>query len=635
MKKVIPILTLALPFIVAGQNQKIDSLTVAIDQMANDTSKVIALTDLAFEFSFIDARNTIKLGKQAYELADSLSFEKGMARSLRNTAVGYMYNNILDSAKYSGQSAYELALSIGDHQLMGDAMNTLGNVFYLKSEYDSSRIAHERSKNHFNEIGNTIGSAIANSSIGLTYSEQGKYLQALERYQEALVIYEREKLNNNIANNYNNIANIYLERGEDDKALDYYLKTAKYDSITGNKAGRAHTLLNVGNILHDLGRSEEAKENYWLSIRLAIESGSVCASAMPKTQLGDLYLDQQDLDSALYYISLAIDQSLACDNERSLSSAYLDLGQYYLIRNELVNAEKAWLAGFKAAERAEIKPKMEELANALHNVYSKQENFREAYYYGEKARKLQQELFNKENTQKITWLEAEYEFEKEKQLLQSKQARKDLEYQQEIEKQNWIKYAFITIASFLATIAIIAYRSYKTKKADNLLLGEKNQHLEELRMREKRLSEETVAAKERELATMAMSTHEKNSLLQELEQKVSFLETRLDDSVSKDLKEMRRTISDSYSLDKSWDSFIHKFEDVHPQFFDSLKGQNPNLTINDLKLSAYLKIGMTNKEIANVTHLTHGSVKSSINRLKKKLDMKAEDSIRDFVMKYA
>ena len=83
------------------------------------------------------------------------------------------------------------------------------------------------------------------------------------------------------------------------------------------------------------------------------------------------------------------------------------------------------------------------------------------------------------------------------------------------------------------------------------------------------------------------------------------------------------------------DSFLHKFENVHPQFFDSLKEDNPNLTINDLKLSAYLKIGMSNKEIANVTHLTLGSVKSSINRLKKKLKMGADDSIRDFVLKYA
>ena len=66
-----------------------------------------------------------------------------------------------------------------------------------------------------------------------------------------------------------------------------------------------------------------------------------------------------------------------------------------------------------------------------------------------------------------------------------------------------------------------------------------------------------------------------------------------------------------------------------------LKEENPVLTAEDLKLSAYLKIGMSNKEIANVTHLTLGSVKSKINRLKKKLEMGPEDSLRDFMIKYA
>ena len=134
---------------------------------------------------------------------------------------------------------------------------------------------------------------------------------------------------------------------------------------------------------------------------------------------------------------------------------------------------------------------------------------------------------------------------------------------------------------------------------------------------------------------MAMATHEKNKVLRDLEQKVSFLEARMGDELKPSLKEMKKAISDSYSLDKSWDSFLHRFENVHPHFFDRLKEENPTLTVEDLKLSAYLKIGMTNKEIANVTHLTHGSVKSKINRLKKKLEMGPDDSVRDFMLKYA
>ncbi len=620
---------------VSAQNTKIDSLRDALNNLAPDTSKVNTLTNLAFELRFIDSNEAINYARQGLQLADSIAFSKGKAQALRNIAVGHMYGSNSDTAIYFARIAETLAVSIDNKQIQGDALNTIGNSFYLKGNYDSARIAHEKSKLLFEEISNSSGVATALSSIGIIYSEQGKYSKALENYQDALSFYEKENRLNNIANTYNNMANIYLERDEFDKALTYYQKTSVYDSLTGNKSGRAHTLLNIANVLVTLDSIEAAKRNYWSSINLGVSSGSECMTSLPMTQLGDLYLDLEHFDSAYFYISRALSMATECGYERSMASAYLDLGEYYKIMGNLKQAEEQLLKGLAVAKNQNLRPNMGELSSELHKVYELQGNYQLAYKYLKINMEVEEELFNKENTQKITRLEAEYEFDKEKQLIAADQEKKDLQFEQEITKQEWIKYSVIVVASFLAVIAFMSYRSYKRKKDDNFLLEEKNKHLKELRVREQQLSVEALSAKERELATMAMSSHEKNSLLQDLEHKVSFLENRLDDSVKSDLKEMRRTISDSYSLDKSWDSFLHKFEGVHPHFFDKLKEENPNLTINDLKLSAYLKIGMSNKEIANVTHLTLGSVKSSINRLKKKLKMHAEDSIRDFVLKYA
>ncbi len=618
-----------------AQNQKIDSLRSLLSSQAPDTSMVNTLISLAFEFRFINSDTTIEYGNKGLKLSDSLKFEKGKAQALRNIGVGYMYGDHIDSALHFARQAEHIAKSIGNKQIRGDAFNTIGNCFHLKGNYDSSRIAHQKSLELFKEINNSASATTAISSIAITYSEQGKHSRALENYQKALLFYEKENNQNAMANLYNNMANIYLERDELDKALSYYLKTSVYDSLSGNKSGRAHTLLNIGNVLVTMDSIEAAKRNYWSAISLALTSGSKCLTSLPMTQLGDLYLELKRFDSAHYYISRALSTAKECDNDRSMASAYLDMGEYYKMQDHLSKAEEQLLAGFNVARSRDLKPNMGELSGALHEIYELKGDHRNAYHYLKIHSELEKELFNKENTQKITRLEAEYEFEKEKDVMEAEQAKKDLEYQQEIDKQEWIKYSVIVVASFLAVIAFISFRSYRRKQADNTLLEEKNEHLRKLRARERQLSEEALSAKERELATMAMSTHEKNSLLQELEHKVSFLETRLDDSVKQELKDMRRTISDSYSLNKSWDSFLHKFEDVHPRFFDKMKEENPSLTINDLKLSAYLKIGMNNKEIANVTHLTVGSVKSSINRLKKKLNMKAEDSIRDFVLEYA
>ena len=412
-------------------------------------------------------------------------------------------------------------------------------------------------------------------------------------------------------------------------------KTSRYDSITGNKAGRAHTLLNMGNVLVHMEREEEAKSNYSLAIYLAKSSGSKCTMVMPMTQLGDLYLDEQTYDSAYYYISEALAIAKECSSDRSMASVYLDLGQYYRMKEDMTNAELALLEGYKVAERSQLIPNMEEISSVLHKVYETKGQFRNAYRYLKISKDLQNKQFNEESTKKIARLEAEYDFEKEKQVIAEEQKRKELAYEQELARERWLLLSAGVVIVLVSLIAAFAYRSFKVKKIANRQLEEKNKRLAELRESEKKHSEDAIASKERELATMAMASHEKNSLLNDLEQKVSFIEARISDEMKSSLKEMKKTISEGYSLDKSWDSFLHRFEDVHPQFFDKLKDENPVLTVEDLKLSAYLKIGMSNKEIANVTHLTLGSVKSKINRLKKKLEMKPEDNLRDYMLKYA
>ncbi len=617
------------------QVAKRDSLKNLIESQPPDTNKVNTMITLAFEMRYIDADSLLMYAKEAAQLSDDIQFIKGKTQAIRNIGLGHRYLGNLDSALYYCREAANLARINGFIQIEADSYNTMGNTYFRLSNYDSARIAFRKSLNLFQKIKDNVNVAISIASIAVSYSEQGKYSKAIEMYQEALLVFEDIGSPNMVANLYNNVANIYLERQEYDKALEYYLRTSKYDSITGNKSGRAHTELNLGNVLVHLGRNEEAKEKYRYAAFLASSSGSECTTTLPYTQLGDLYLEEGSYDSAYKYISKALNRGIKCENERDLASVYLDLGDYYRLTGDLAESKAALLKGYQVATKSDIKPKMEELANSLHEIFEKLNDYPNAYKYLKISKDLQNDLFNKESTEQIARLEAEYEFEKEKQQIQAEQERKELAFREELTRERLYKMGAVSLIVLIGLVAVFAIRSYRIKRIANEQLTEKNERLKELRVREQKLSEEALSARERELATMAMASLEKNNLLAELNQKVSFLEGRMSAELKPSLKEMRKTIADSISLDNSWDSFIHRFKDVHPQFFDRLKNENPNLTINDLKLSAYLKIGMSNKEIANVSHLTLGSVKSSINRLKKKLELGPDDSVRDYMLQYA
>lgn len=91
--------------------------------------------------------------------------------------------------------------------------------------------------------------------------------------------------------------------------------------------------------------------------------------------------------------------------------------------------------------------------------------------------------------------------------------------------------------------------------------------------------------------------------------------------------ELKTLISSNYN----WDDFKIQFEKVHPKFFDYLHQQFPNLTTTAHRHIAYIKIGMTTKEIAKLLNITPASVQKSRVRLKKKLNLTKDDDLFDFI----
>ncbi|MDE6131095.1 MAG: hypothetical protein K2F74_05850, partial [Muribaculaceae bacterium] len=79
------------------------------------------------------------------------------------------------------------------------------------------------------------------------------------------------------------------------------------------------------------------------------------------------------------------------------------------------------------------------------------------------------------------------------------------------------------------------------------------------------------------------------------------------------------------------EEFRLQFERIHPDFYRTLSEKFPELTARDLRLCAFLHLGMTTKEIAVLTYREVRSVDSARNRLRKKLGIDINDDISDFL----
>ena len=163
------------------------------------------------------------------------------------------------------------------------------------------------------------------------------------------------------------------------------------------------------------------------------------------------------------------------------------------------------------------------------------------------------------------------------------------------------------------------------------LKEEENKFLQEKIKQEQSQHEENISFKERELTIMTMQLLEKNTFLQELQKQI---ESILEISNTTDLKKISKSLQENINLANDWEKFRLHFEQVHPNLLTHLSAQFQQLTTNDLKIIAYIRINFSTKEISKLLNIDDRSVKMVKYRLKKKLNLKEDDNLDIFIRTY-
>ena len=98
-------------------------------------------------------------------------------------------------------------------------------------------------------------------------------------------------------------------------------------------------------------------------------------------------------------------------------------------------------------------------------------------------------------------------------------------------------------------------------------------------------------------------------------------------------KQLRGVIKDinKNSEQDIWPEFEIRFKETHADFYKNLTTRFPNLTPNELKLCAFLKLNMSTKEISELTNQNPDSLKIARHRLRAKLGLSRPVNIVNFL----
>lgn len=303
------------------------------------------------------------------------------------------------------------------------------------------------------------------------------------------------------------------------------------------------------------------------------------------------------------------------------STVYEHKGDAYFQLNEFENALTYY---HKALFSAKVSSNLEintGVSKKLADIYHQQGNKDSAYYHYRNFTLLNDSLLKIKSDQKITELTLQYEFDKERKqqklesdLVEAEHNRKELIY-------------LLIIISVGAILLIIVFLLISLQNR----IRRKNLEQKMLAIEKQKLSKE-LEFKNKELTTNVMYLLKKNEFISTISEKLKITNQRnKEDNVSL----INNIISE---LDKSitqdtWTEFEVRFQEVHVDFYNSLSKQFPDLTPNELRLCAFLRLNMTSKEIADITYQSAESLKSARYRLRKKLGLDSHENLIAYLTK--
>ncbi len=155
---------------------------------------------------------------------------------------------------------------------------------------------------------------------------------------------------------------------------------------------------------------------------------------------------------------------------------------------------------------------------------------------------------------------------------------------------------------------------------------------EVVRLQNEKLETE-IAFKNKELANMTMHLIQRGEVLSKIKETILNVVKKHDFGDSTiNFRQLVRLIRNAERTDEDWEQFSVHFNHVNEGFFTALKEQFPDLTPNELKLCAFLRMNLSSKEIAQLMNITIKGVEVGRYRLRKKLKLEPETNLYEFLL---
>lgn len=489
--------------------------------------------------------------------------------------------------------------SLKTEELIGQALEKVDSARY---SYDYARISFLK---------------------GMLLSRHNNYPQAYRIFKEQENYFKSINDLYNLGYTYVNIGYIMRRIGEYREGYKYYLQAKETFQKGGFTEDEIKNRHNTGISQYHLGQPQES-----VATLTTLLDNEVSKKDLPfrVDVLTSLYFVSQSLPDKERYAREAYQTVQQIDNNTSKTYALINMGAVYIYKNENDSA----LAFFKKARQLAEAGKDAFLAihtlYGLSEIYDRKNMPDSAYQCLKHYLQYKEETTGYAKSTEISRLEVRAAIEQyEKELKQA---------DENVRRHKKITIIIVSAISCLALMACyILWILRKKEKINKLLREAENRELNERLQREQLQNEQfqlKIDLKNRELTSNSMIMAEKNQLLKGLM-------NQIEDFADKGFlphpqeKILKGKIKNHLDTEDEWSYFKLHFEEVHPNFFSKLQEMHPALSENDLRLCAYVRIGMSTKQTAQMLSVLPETINTSRYRIRKKLKLDQDESLENYL----
>jgi class 3 adenylate cyclase/Tfp pilus assembly protein PilF len=422
-----------------GQISKLDSLKALIETAVEDTNKVNTMIAICQEEYRQTPVEVIILGLEALDLSKKLGFQKGIAMANKFIGLGY----------------------------------------YFRGDYWQTVLHWQQSLSSFEAINDIVGVSNILNNIGAVYYAEGDDTKALEYYLRSLTAAEEANDTFRIVTVSLNIGTIYLKKeSTHNQAKEYYLAALPLIETLGDHDAEGTVFVNLGEIYY--GREElDTALNYYERSLDAFRMSNSGNVPFAMTCIGKVYMQREEFEKAIEIQNEAYEIAKMSEAKPDMTSSLLGLAETYVQQGDVTSSISTYKKAEKLAEEIGAKNELRAAYEGLAGSYAKLSDYNNAFKYQTLLTDIKDTLYVAANDKKIQSLQFNYELDKREgqiELLTTDKALQDAI----IQKQRFVKNAFIVGFVLIMMVAFQTLRSYFRKVKTNKILDQQKVEIENL-----------------------------------------------------------------------------------------------------------------------------------------------------------